>query len=39
METQQHVFEKCGKIHNDEENKVMKEDIFSEDLETLRETA
>ena len=38
-ETQDHILNECPKIHGDNTNKVRKEEIFAEDLETLREAA
>jgi hypothetical protein len=38
-ETQEHVMEYCTVLHKDEEKKVTKEAIFTEDIESLRTTA
>ena len=37
-ETQEHILENCGKIHQDENTQVRKQDIFEEDVKNLEET-
>ena len=38
-ETQQHIMEECPEIHSDEAIKVPKQQIFTEDTGTLKQTA
>ena len=38
-ETQNHILKECTSIHQDNSNKVSEEDIFSEDIEILKDTA
>jgi len=38
-ETQQHILQECNGLHKTEETKVTKEDIFTENTETLKITA
>ncbi len=39
VETQQHILEECGELHEDETSKVAKDDIFKEDVYHLKEIA
>ena len=38
-ETQEHILEECAKIHENEETKVRKSDLFNKEIMELRDTA
>ena len=39
IESQEHILEKCKKIHDNNQNKVNTNDIFENNIESLKRTA
>ena len=38
IEDQNHIFEKCEKIHRENETRISKDDLYNEDIKEIRNT-